>query len=116
MPKTANNLSEAFLRVREYLWNGTGNLADVFPKQETSICFAATKAMRAKAITMEQRDMIQSIVQLRLHPYNFVSGYMRKELKVNPTMSEVQMYRHGWLIKLSREFRDREFASKPTNT
>lgn len=108
MPKTANNLSEAFLRVREYLWNGAGDLANVSPKQETSICFAATKAMRAKAITLEQRDMIQSIVQLRLHPHNFVSGYMRKELNVNPTMRETQMYRHGWLIKLSREFKDKE--------
>ena len=115
MPKTASNLSEAFLRVREYLWNGTGDFADVFPKQDSCICFAATKAMRAKAITLEQRDMIQSIVQLRLHPHNFVSGYMRKELNVKPTMSEVQKYRHGWLIKLSREFRDREIASEPSN-
>jgi hypothetical protein len=108
VPKTANNLSEAFLRVREYLWDGVGDIANVFRKQETSICFAATKAMRAKAITLEQRDMIQSIVQLRLHPHNFVSGYMRKELQVNPTMREVQMYRHGWLTKLSREFKDKE--------
>jgi hypothetical protein len=108
VPKTANNLSEAFLRVREYLWDGAGDFANVFPTQETGICFAATKAMRAKAITLEQRDMIQSIVQLRLHPHNYVSGYMRKKLNVNPTMREVQMYRHGWLIKLSREFKDKE--------
>lgn len=108
MPKTANNLSEAFLRVREYLWDGTSDLADVFPEQEFSICFAATKAKRANAITQEQRDMIESIVQLRLHPHIFVSGYMRKGLNLNPTMREAQMYRHGWLIKLSREFKDKE--------
>lgn len=108
MPKTANNLSEAFLRVREYLWDGTGDFAKVFPKQESCICFAAVLAKRAKAITQEQRDMIESIVQLRLHPHNFVSGYVRKELNVNPTMREVQKYRHGWLIKLSREFKDKE--------
>lgn len=108
MPKTANNLSEAFLRVREYLWDGTGDFANVSPKQESCICFAAVLAKRAKAITQEQRDMIESIVQLRLHPHNYVSGYMRKELNVNPTMREAQMYRHGWLIKLSREFKDKE--------
>lgn len=115
MPKTANNLSEAFLRVREYLWNGTGDFADVFPKQESCICFAATKAMRAKAITLEQRDMIQSIVHLRLHPYTFVTRYMHEVFSANPSTKEVQMYRHGWLIKLSREFRDREFASESSN-
>ena len=106
MPKTANNLSEAFLRVREYLWDGTGDFANVIPKQESCICFAVILAKRAKAITQEQRDMIESIVQLRLHPHNFVTGYMCKELNVNPTMRLAQMYRHGWLIKLSREFKD----------
>ena len=115
MPKTANNLSEAFLRVRDYLWDGTGNFTDAYPKQETCICFAATKAMRAKAITLEQRDMIQSIVQLRLHPHTVVSRYVHEELNTDPTTRMVQMYRHGWLIKLSREFRAREFASKPSN-
>ena len=115
MPKTANNLSEAFLRVREYLWDGTGDFADVYPKQEACICFAATKAMRAKAITLEQRDMVQSIVQLRLHPHTFVRQYLGEVLNTYPTTKEVQMYRHGWLIKLSREFRDREFASEPSN-
>ena len=113
--KTANNLSEAFLRVREYLWNGDGDFTDVYPKQETSICFAATKAMRAKAITLEQRDMIQSIVQLRLHPHTVVSRYMHKVFNVAPSSKVMQMYRHGWLIKLSREFRAREFASEPSN-
>ena len=108
MTNAANNLSEAFLRVREYLWDGTGDFANVYSKQESCICFAAVLAKRAKAITQEQRDMIESIVQLRLHPHNFVSGYMRKELNVNPTMREAQMYRHGWLIKLSREFKDKE--------
>lgn len=108
MPKTANNLSEAFLRVRKYLWDGTGDFINVFPKQESCICFAAVLAKRAKAITQEQQDMIESIVQLRLHPHNYVSRYMRKELNVNPTMRVTQMYRHGWLIKLSREFKDKE--------
>ena len=108
MTNAANNLSEAFLRVREYLWDGTGDFANVCSKQETSICFAAVLAERAKAITQEQRDMIESIVQLRLHPHKFVSGYMRKELNVNLTMRVAQMYRHGWLIKLSREFKDKE--------
>ena len=115
MPKTANNLSEAFLRVREYLWDGAGDFADAYPKQEACICFAATKAKRAKAITLKQRDMIQSIVQLRLHPNTFVSAYLYKVLNANLSTREVQMYRHGWLIKLSREFRDREIASEPSN-
>ena len=108
MPKTANNLSEAFLRVREYLWDGTGDFANVSPKQESYICLAAVLARRAKAITRKQRNMIVSIVQLRLHPHDCVSAYMRKELNVNPTMRVAQMYRHGWLIKLSREFKDKE--------
>ena len=107
MPKTASNLSEAFLAVREYLWDGTGDFANVFPKQDSCICFAAVLAMRAKAITLEQRGMIQSIVQLRLHPHTVVSGYVHKVLN-DPSTRDVQMYRHGWLIKLSREFKDKE--------
>lgn len=106
--KTASNLSEAFLAVREYLWDGTGNFTDVYPKQETCICFAATKAMRAKAITLEQQDMIQSIVHLRLHPYTSVTRYMYEVFSANPSMREAQMYRHGWLVKLSREFKDKD--------
>ena len=108
MTKTANNLSEAFLRVREYLWDGTGDFADVYPKQEACICFAATKAKRAKAITQEQRDTIQSIVQLRLHPHTLVRKYMGEVFNTYPTVKVAQMYRHGWLIKLSREFKDKE--------
>ena len=108
MPKTANNLSEAFLRVRDYLLDGTGDFANVSPKQKSCICFAAILAKQAKAITQEQLDMIKSIVQLRLLPHSFVSGYMRKELNVNPTMREAQKYRHEWLIKLSRKFKDKE--------
>lgn len=108
MPKTASNLSEAFLRVRDYLWDGTGNFTDAYPKQETCICFAADKAERAKAITLEQRNKIQDIVQQRLSPHTVVSRYVRAELNTNPTTRTVQMFRHGWLVKLSREFKDKE--------
>ena len=108
MPKTASNLSEAFLRVRDYLWDGTGNFTDVYPKQEICIYFAANKAKRAKAITLEQRNKIQGIVQQRLYPYTSVSRYMRTELNSDPTTREVQMFCHGWLVKLSCEFKNKD--------
>ena len=108
MPKTASNLSEAFLRVRDYLWDGTGNFTDAYPKQETCICFAADKAKQAKAITLEQRNKIQDIVQQRLYPHTVVSEYVRAELNSDPTTRVVQRFRHGWLVKLSREFRNKE--------
>ena len=102
---TAKTLSEAFLTVRDFLWDGKCSFAEVFPQQESCICFAATKAKRAKRITLEQRDMIHHIVQSRLAPYSFVTRYVVEVHKaVNPSTEAIQDYRHAWLIELSKEF------------
>lgn len=105
MPKTANNLSEAFLAVRDFLWDGKCPYADVFPSQESCICLAATKAKRAHCITSEQRDMIHHIVQSRLGNYSLVTRYViAVHGAIKPSAQAIQDYRHAWLIELSKEF------------
>lgn len=103
---TAKTLSEAFLKVRDYLWDGTGDYAQAFPKQEC-ICLAASLAGRDKVITLEHRNMIQHIMQERLYPYASVTTYVRGEHNVDkPSARDIQEYRHAWLIELSKEFAD----------
>lgn len=107
MPKTANNLSEAFLRVRKYLWDGTGYFVNAYPKQESCICFAAMLAERTNAITPEQRNKIESIVQSRLGNYLLVPHYViGVHGAIKPSEQAIQDYRHAWLIELSKEFAD----------
>lgn len=107
MTHKAKTLSEAFLKVRDYLWDGTGNFADVYPMKESCICVAAARAKRARAITLAQRDMIQHIVEQRIYPYTSVTQYVHKVHKVaKPNMRDIQEYRHAWLIALSKEFAD----------
>lgn len=101
----AKTLSEAFLAVRNFLWDGKCPYADVFPAQESYICIAATKARRAHCITLEQRDMIHHIVQSRLGSYLHVTQYViRVHGAIKPSAQAIQDYRHAWLIELSKEF------------
>lgn len=107
MSKPANNLSEAFLKVREYLWDGSCAFATVYPKQEFCICLAATLARRAGVITLDQHDKIHQVVQKRIYPHLFVSQYVRAMYKEDqPSARSIQEYRHDWLIELSKEFAD----------
>lgn len=101
----AATLSEACLAIREFLWDGKCPYADVFPVQESCICLAASKAKKAHCITLEQRDMIQHIVQSRLGSYSFVTRYVIEVHGANkPSAQAIQDYRHAWLIELSKEF------------
>ena len=121
MSKTASNLSEAFLAVREYLWDGSLNTL----KQTTAICIcnAADIAKMRKMVTKEQAAFIKDTVTERIRAASngrcvTVHSYMRVMLGKTwglDTCKDIQSYRHGWLVKLSREFRDREFASEPSN-
>lgn len=105
MPKPAKTLSEAFLAVRNFLWDGKCPFTDVYSAQESCICFAATKAKRAHCITPEQRDMIQHIVQSRLGRYVYVTHYVIEvHGAIKPSAQAIQDYRHAWLIELSKEF------------
>lgn len=104
--KPAKTLSEAFLAVREFLWDGRS-----YPiKQEEMICFAATNAYKAGAISLEHRGTIEEIVNQRLYPYSGVRTYLTMVLGVGTedrNSQQVQDYRHAWLIALSEEFKEK---------
>lgn len=110
MSKTANNLSEAFLKVRNYLWDGTGELAHVFPRQDICICFAATKAKKDKAITAQHTAKIHEVMMDRLGYGTTIHRYLRRNHGITDRTPEItkqiQDYRHAWLIALSKEFAD----------
>lgn len=104
----AKTLSEAFLKVRDYLWDGRGKYSDVYPRKEMCICLAASLAKKANVITLEQRERICDTVMSRIYPHAVVRQYVHKELKVVKFNSkELQDYRHAWLIHLAQEFEDK---------
>lgn len=101
--KTAETLSEAFLAVRKYLCDG--DLPTESGKTQM-ICFAARDALNAKRISREHCTEIRDIVEERLSPVTTVRSYLSyKHGGVNPTVQQVQDYRHAWLIHLSEEFK-----------
>lgn len=116
MPKTASNLSEAFLAVREYLWDGQ---LDTVKQKAICICDATDIAKMRKMVTKTQAAFIKDTVTERIRTASngrctTVSGYMRIIRGMawgRGTSKVIQNYRHGWLIKLSREF-----ADEPTNS
>lgn len=116
MPKTASNLSEAFLTVREYLWDGSPNT--MAQGKAVSICNAAEIAKMRKMVTRKQAAFIKNTVTERLRTATngrcvTVNSFMRVMHGVTwgqDTCKHIQTHRHGWLVKLSREF-----ANEPSN-
>ena len=114
MSKTASNLSEAFLAVRAYLWDGS--LDTLKQAKAICICDAAVIAKMRKMVTKEQAAFIKDTVTERIRTASngrctTVHNYMRVMHGVVwgcDTCKVIQNYRHGWLIKLSREFKDKE--------
>ena len=117
MPKTASNLSEAFLAVREYLWDGS--LDTLKQAKAICICNATDIARMRKMVTKKQAAFIKDTVTERIRTASngrciTVHSYMRVMHGVVwgcNTSKNIQSYRHGWLVKLSREF-----ADEPTNS
>lgn len=107
----AKTLSEAFLRVREFLWDGSCPYADVFPNQEMAICHAAMQALRKGVITVGQMQKITDVVMDRIYPNASVRGYLIRVHGIKPEevgvlLPKIQEYRHAWLIALSKEFKE----------
>ena len=108
----ARTLSEAFLTIREYLWDGKQGLSSYTSSKEVCICHAAMLAERAGLITKKHSGQIRNIVSERLAPYTTVNSYLygahgvakphgRDVLRV-----KIQDYRHAWLVHLSEEFKN----------
>lgn len=116
MPKTASNLSEAFLAVRAYLWDGSPNTMNQV--KTVSICNAAEIAKMRKMVTRKQAAFIKNTVTERIRTASngrcvTVNSFMRVMYGVTwgqDTCKDIQKHRHGWLVKLSREF-----ANEPSN-
>ena len=112
MTKAASNLSEAFLKVREYLWDGS--LDTLKQVKAISICNATDIAKMRKEVTKKQAAFIKDIVTERIRIASngrcvTVNSYMRVMYGMSwgqDTCKDIQKYRHGWLIKLSKEFAD----------
>ena len=110
MPKPASNLSEAFLNVREYLWDGT--LGSIEQATAIGICAATDIANMRKMVTREQAASIKDIVTDRIREaYKgrcvTVHSYLRIKHGVTygrDTCKAIQDYRHAWLIHLAQEF------------
>ena len=112
MPKTASNLFEAFLNVREYLWDGT--LDSMKLPLAIGICTATDIAKMRKMVTREQAAFIKDTVTDRIRIASggrcaTVHNYLRVKHGVvygHTTCKAIQDYRHAWLIELSKEFAD----------
>lgn len=112
MPKTASNQSEAFLNVREYLWDGT--LDSMKLPLAIGICTATDIAKMRKMVTREQAAFIKDTVTDRIRIASggrcaTVHNYLRVMHGVvygHTTCKAIQDYRHAWLIELSKEFAD----------
>ena len=110
MPKPASNLSEAFLNVREYLWDGT--LGSIKQVTAIGICAATDIANMRKMVTKEQAAFIKDTVTNRIRIASggrcvTVHSYLRTKHGVTygrDTCKAIQDYRHAWLIELSNEF------------
>ena len=99
--KKNQTLSEAFLAVRPFLWDGiekrTGKAA--------WICNATTSACNEKAISKAHALDIKNIVMNRIHPYcSIISHVFAKYGAQKMSDKSLQQYRHAWLIELSNEF------------
>lgn len=105
----AKTLSEAFLKVREHLWNGRGAFESVFPNQEQMICFAAIRAKNLGKISKDHYKKITEVVQTRLDPHTSIRSYLNdhypNDLKNHRS---IQDYRHAWLIHLAQEFEGKD--------
>lgn len=112
MPKTASNLSEAFLNVREYLWDGTPGSIKL--TVAISICAATDIAKMRKMVTKKQAAFIKDTITDRIRTSSngrsvTVHNYLRVKYGViygRATCKAIQDYRHAWLIELSKEFAD----------
>ena len=110
MPKPASNLSEAFLNVREYLWDGT--LGSIKQVTAIGICAATDIANMRKMVTREQAAFIKDTVTDRIREASkgrcvTVHNYLRTKHGVTygrDTCKAIQDYRHAWLIHLAQEF------------
>lgn len=111
----ARTLSEAFLTVRECLWDGKQGLNSCTSSKEVCICHAAMLAEIVGLITKKHSGQIRNIVSERLAPYTTVNSYLYGAHGVaKPHGSDewavlsvkFQDYRHAWLIELSKEFAD----------
>lgn len=110
MQKPASNLSEAFLNVREYLWDGT--LGSIKQAKGIGICTATDIANMRKMVTREQAAFIKDTVTDRIREASkgrcvTVHSYLRVKHGVTygrDTCKAIQDYRHAWLIELSNEF------------
>ena len=112
MSKTASNLSEAFLNVREYLWDGTPGSIKL--TAAISICDATDIAKMRKMVTKKQAAFIKDTITDRISRASdgrcaTVHNYLHVKHGVVygcTTCKAIQDYRHAWLIGLSKEFAD----------
>ena len=105
MTKTipAANMAEAFLAVRQFLWDGIGNYDDAMAAGKTSIiCGAAGLAHGQRAISKAQMLEIQDTVQKRLGEYDTVTQYLLKQTDICDRRL-FQEFRDAWLCQLARE-------------
>ena len=111
----ARTLSEAFLTIRECLWDGKQGLNSCTSSKEVCICPAAMLAERAGLITKKHSGQIRNIVSERLAPYTTVNSYLYGAHGVAKSHGgdewvalrvKIQDYRHAWLVHLSEEFKN----------
>ena len=105
MTKTipAANMAEAFLAVRQFLWDSIGNYDDAMAAGKTSIiCGAAELAHGQRAISKAQMLEIQDTVQKRLGEYDIVTQYLLKQVDIYDRRL-FQEFRDAWLCQLARE-------------
>ena len=103
-------LSEAFLAVRPFLWDGT--LGSIKQVTAIGICAATDIANMRKMVTREQAAFIKDTVTGRIREASkgrcvTVHNYLRVKHGVTygrDTCKAIQDYRHAWLIELSNEF------------
>ena len=112
MPKPASNLSEAFLNVREYLWDGTPGSIKL--TVAIGICVATDIAKMRKMVTKKQAAFIKDTITDRIRIASggrcvIVHTYLRAMHGVvygHDTCKAIQDYRHAWLVHLSEEFKN----------
>lgn len=106
MDKPAANMAEAFLAVRQFLWDGTGDYSFALTLDKCStICGASNLAREAGKITYKQMGSIQILVNTRLGKFASVAYYLL-EYAGDVTQASIQDYRHNWLKSLINEFGD----------
>lgn len=99
--KKDQTLSEAFLAVRPFLWDGIEKRNG----KNVCICNATISACNEKAISMAHAQDIKNIVMDGIHPYCTINSYVfAKHGAEKMSDKNLQQYRHAWLIELSNEF------------